>query len=43
MKNIHTFEAFVNESVDTQLTENFKVKGSLDMRELQARLVEIKF
>jgi hypothetical protein len=25
------------------LVENFKVKGSLDMRELQDRLVEIKF
>ena len=24
-------------------TENFKVKGSLDMKELQDRLVEIKF
>ena len=40
MKHIHTFESFLNE---TQLTENFKVKGSLDMRELQDRLVEIKF
>ena len=26
-----------------QMTENFKVKGSLDMKELQDRLVEIKF
>jgi hypothetical protein len=28
---------------ESKLTENFKVKGSLDMRELQDRLVEIKF
>ena len=40
MKHIHTFKKFVNE---TQLTENFKVKGSLNMKELQDRLVEIKF
>jgi hypothetical protein len=40
MKHTQTFEEFLNE---TQLTENFKVKGSLDMRELQDRLVEIKF
>ena len=36
-------EKGVKESVDTQLTEKFKVKGSLDMQELQDRLVEIKF
>jgi hypothetical protein len=34
MKTVKSFEKFINESVDTQLTENFKVKGSLDMREL---------
>lgn len=50
MKHIPTFESFLNEarlneSVDSAvpMTENFKVKGSLDMKELQDRLVEIKF
>lgn len=37
-------ESVVNEGVnESLLKENFKVKGSLDMRELQDRLVEIKF
>jgi len=40
MNRIQTFEEFLNED---KLTENFRVKGSLDMRELQERLVEIKF
>jgi hypothetical protein len=40
MNHILTFEELLNED---KLTENFRVKGSLDMRELQERLVEIKF
>ena len=53
MKHLQTFESFLNEngnevtfSVDDNkpsITENFKVKGSLDMKELQDRSVEIKF
>ena len=48
MKHIHTFENFINEESLNEgwkdnITENFKVKGSLDMKELQDRSVEIKF
>lgn len=48
MKHIHAFEEFLNEESLNEgwkdnITENFKVKGSLDMKELQDRSVEIKF
>ena len=48
MKHLHTFEEFLNEESLNEgwkdnITENFKVKGSLDMKELQDRSVEIKF